>query len=118
MQIYIKGMGNISPQNTGNEYVLLSNPLSYTGDKLACVEPDYGQYIDLKHLRRMSRVIKMGVASAAIALKDAGIQNPDGIITATGYGCLEDTGTFLNKMSELKEQALNNELLNHISQKI
>lgn len=107
MQIYIRGMGNISPQHTLGENGLLSNPLSHAGDKLTCVEPDYGQYIELKYLRRMSRIIKMGVASATVALREAGISKPDGIITATGYGCLDDTGIFLNKMTELNEQALN-----------
>jgi 3-oxoacyl-[acyl-carrier-protein] synthase II len=30
----------------------------------------------------------------------------DGIITGTGYGCLEDTTTFLKKITELNEEAL------------
>src|SRR5688572_30199929 len=107
MQVYIKGTGNISPQHTWGENLLLSSPLSYSGNRLGCIEPDYGQYIDLKHIRRMSRIIKMGVASAAMALQEAGISRPDGIITATGYGCLDDTAVFLNKMTELNEQALN-----------
>jgi 3-oxoacyl-(acyl-carrier-protein) synthase len=55
----------------------------------------------------MSRIIKMGVAASAMALKEAGIQVPDGIITGTGYGCLEDTGIFLKKMVMNKELALN-----------
>jgi len=32
---------------------------------------------------------------------------PDGIVTGTAYGCLEDTGIFLNKMLENHENALN-----------
>ena len=55
----------------------------------------------------MSRVIRMGVASAGLALKEAGLLKPDGIITGTGYGCLEDTGAFLSKMIANKEQSLN-----------
>jgi hypothetical protein len=42
-----------------------------------------------------------------MALKEAGVIVPDGIITATGFGCLEDTGIFLSKMVENKEDALN-----------
>ncbi len=49
----------------------------------------------------------MGVAASSMALKDAGIGVPDGIITGTSYGCLEDTGIFLGKMLENKELALN-----------
>lgn len=107
MGVYIKGMGNISPQKTWEDIPLLSELLTYQGDKLTCHEPDYTKYIDPKQLRRMSRIIKMGVAAGSIALKEAGIAVPNGIITGTGYGCLADTGIFLSKMIENKEAALN-----------
>lgn len=107
MTVYIKGMGNISPQKTWDENTLLVAPLAYTENRLLCVEPDYGTYIDARQIRRMSRAIKMGVASAFMALKQSKVSMPDGIITATGYGCLEDTGIFLTKMIENKEDALN-----------
>ena len=105
--MYIKGMGNISPQKTWDGGALLSEPLIFQGDKLTCHEPEYSRFIDPKHLRRMSRVIKMGVAAGAMALKEAGISVPNGIITGTAYGCLDDTGIFLSKMIENNEHALN-----------
>ena len=55
----------------------------------------------------MSRIIKMGVAAGSMALKQAGLSVPNGIITGTAYGCLDDTGIFLNKMIDNKEYALN-----------
>src|SRR5688572_32662280 len=94
MSAYIQGMGNISPQKTWDESRLLAQPLVYAGDRLSCHEPDYSKYIDPKQLRRMSRIIKMGVAAGSMALKNAGIAVPNGIITGTAYGCLEDTGIF------------------------
>lgn len=100
-------MGNISPQKTWEDNPLHSLPLVHHGDKLTCYEPDYARYIDPKQLRRMSRIIKMGVAAGSMALKEAGISVPNGIITGTAYGCLDDTGIFLNKMIENEEQALN-----------
>jgi 3-oxoacyl-(acyl-carrier-protein) synthase len=54
----------------------------------------------------MSRVVKMGVASAMKALKEAEVTVPDAIITGTGLGCLEDTVSFLRKLS-VSEEALN-----------
>jgi len=108
MRLYINGMGAVSPQQISNkEGLLLSQPWDYAGDLLSCVEPDYAQYIDAKYLRRMSRILKMGMAASAMALHEAGVKIPDGIVTGTGYGCLEDTEIFLHKMIELKEQALN-----------
>lgn len=107
MRAFINGMGNISPQQTWNDETVLTQGFDYRGTQLTCVEPDYEQWIDPRQLRRMSRIIRMGVTAARMALQDAGVENPDGIITGTGYGCLEDTGSFLTKMVENKEDALN-----------
>jgi 3-oxoacyl-(acyl-carrier-protein) synthase len=52
----------------------------------------------------MSRIIKMSVASALACLKDAGIANPDAIVTGTAYGCLEDTGIFLTNIIQENEE--------------
>src|SRR3954470_24014998 len=49
----------------------------------------------------------MGIASASLALQQAHVDVPDSIITGTGYGCLDDTGIFISKMIENKEEALN-----------
>jgi 3-oxoacyl-[acyl-carrier-protein] synthase II len=107
MAVYIKGMGNISPQKTWGNEALLADPSDYSGSKLSAIEPDYAQFVDVKQLRRMSRIIKMGVAAGTMALRQAGISMPDGIITGTSFGCLEDTGVFLTKLIENKEVALN-----------
>jgi len=107
MAIYINGAGSISPQEKGSAFDALSLSTDYQGNRLRCVEPDYSQFMDVRQLRRMSRILKMGVTAGKMALSDAGVEIPDGIITGTGYGCLEDTGTFLSKMVENSETALN-----------
>jgi len=107
MAVYINGKGNVSPQNTWGDDPFLFSPRDYAGNKLECVQPDYTQFLDVRQLRRMSRILKMGVAAGTLALRQAGVAVPDGIITGTGYGCLEDTGTFLSKMVESNESALN-----------
>lgn len=100
-------MGTISPQKSWGENTLLPTVQDHSGDVLKCIEPEYELWIDPRLLRRMSRIIRMGVTTAKMALKEAQLENVDKIITGTGYGCLEDTGTFLIKMIENKEQALN-----------
>jgi len=107
MTAYINGIGIISPQNTWQNDNFLSSPVSSKSNYLACVEPDYTALINPAQLRRMSRILKMGNAAATIALKQAGISVPDGVITGTGFGCLEDTATFLSKITTLNETALN-----------
>src|SRR5690349_21305575 len=96
---YIIGTGAISPQSTWDVGQLL-NAKSFEGNRLTCLEPDYSRWIDVKQLRRMSRVMRMGAAAAKLALKNAGLEIPDAIITGTGLGCLDDTGSFLDKMVE------------------
>ena len=107
MSCYINGIGSISPQRQLTAGALLRDPVSYVGETLSCVEPDYASYFDVRQLRRMSRIIRMGMVAGMDALREAGVEVPDGIITGTGYGCLEDTGIFLSKMIENREHALN-----------
>jgi len=102
--VYIRAARVVSPQGAFDE--LLLNPAQYTGDRLACKEPDYSKYIDPKLIRRMSRIIKMGAAAAMECLQDAGETMPDAIITGTAYGCLSDTDQFLTRMVEFNESLL------------
>lgn len=51
---------------------------------------------DANMRRRMSRIVKMGVASGLKCLEEAHIATPDSIITATAYGCLADSEKFLS----------------------
>ncbi|MDO9372889.1 MAG: beta-ketoacyl synthase N-terminal-like domain-containing protein [Ferruginibacter sp.] len=106
MTLYIKGTGNVSPQKTVGHPGFLADGVTHMGTRLACVEPDYKTYIDPKLIRRMSRIIKMGVAAAVDALKESGVAVPDAIVTGTAYGCLEDTGIFLSRMVEQQEALL------------
>ena len=104
--MYIQGTGNISAQKTFGHLPFLTEPVEYSGNRLSCIEPDYKEYIDAKQIRRMSRIIRIGVAAAMECLKEAGVKSPDAIVTGTAYGCLEDTGLFLAKMVEFKEEFL------------
>ena len=105
MKQFIRGAGTISPQNTlGNTNI--EQITEYRGNRLRAIEPEYGKLIDVKLIRRMSRIIKMGVAAGLQCLHEAGVQCPDAIITGTAYGCLEDTGVFLKKLVENKEEML------------
>ena len=105
--VYIKGIGAISPQKTFDANVFEKDFLSFMGNRLKCIEPDYSLFIDAKQIRRMSRIIKMGVASSIKALKEAGIEKPGAVIVGTAFGCLEDTDIFLKKLVQNKEEMLN-----------
>jgi len=106
MKVYIKSAASVSPQKTFNNALFLNELVEYHDNRLTCAEPDYDEIIDPKLSRRMSRIIKMSVASALACLEDAGVTHPDAIVTGTAYGCLEDTGTFLTSMVEQDEEPL------------
>ncbi|MCW3467531.1 beta-ketoacyl synthase chain length factor [Chitinophaga nivalis] len=106
MNIYINGTGCISPQDTAQGGPLLDNLQEYDQVRLAAIDPDYKQWIDVKQIRRMSHVVKMGVGAANLSLQAAGINAVDAIITGTAYGCLDDTGVFLAKMVKQQEEML------------
>ncbi|QEC70299.1 beta-ketoacyl synthase [Panacibacter ginsenosidivorans] len=104
--MYIKSAHGVSPQPLYDDGALLPVITTKTGNRLVCVEPNYADFIDAKLIRRMSRIIKMGVAAAMQCLKDADLQMPDAIVTGTAYGCLQDTEVFLNRLVEFKEELL------------
>jgi len=106
MITYIKSAHGVSPQPLYNGGLLLPVITNKTGNRYSCVEPDYSTYVDVKLIRRMSRIIKMGVAAAMQCLREAELQMPDAIVTGTAYGCLQDTEIFLNRLVEFKEELL------------
>lgn len=103
MEAYIRGIGNISPQHTFNNALFLEEVVSHHCIRMVSQEPNYKDYIKPIHLRRMSRVLKMGVMAAGICLGDAEVDTPDAIITATGLGMMEDTEKFLTSIIDNEE---------------
>ena len=104
--MFIRATGNISPQKTFGHPPFLTEPVEFSGNRLTCIEPDYKDIIDVKLIRRMSRIIRMGVAAATECLHEAGVLKPDAIVTGTAYGCLDDTGSFITRMVEFNEELL------------
>jgi 3-oxoacyl-[acyl-carrier-protein] synthase II len=92
---YIQGMGNVSPQRTFDNTEFLPEISGYQENVLTCVTPEFKNYINPIQLRRMSRMFKIGLTAAKICTQDAQLNMPDGIITASGYGCIGDTSRFL-----------------------
>lgn len=62
---------------------------------------------DANMRRRMSTIVKMGVATAMECIAKSSVGSVDAIITATGLGCLSDSEKFLKSIFDEKEQLLN-----------
>ena len=106
MKVYIRSTGNISPQHSLDADAFFSSRIMTGENYFKSVEPDYDRFVDSKMIRRMSRIVKMGVAAAMTCLRNGGVENPAAILTATAYGCLEDSSSFLRRMIEFEEKML------------
>lgn len=106
MNIYINGTGLISPQKTYDNSRFPVEINEVTARMMQCDEPVYKDYINPMALRRMSKIMKRGVAAAMIAIKEAGIEKPDAIVSGTSLGCVEDTEVFLKDLINNKETLL------------
>ncbi len=104
MDIYINGISCISPQDTFDTPDFLSAPIPHSGKYLQVIHPDYKSFIRPIQLRRMSKLIRMGIATAKKALQEAEVEMPDAILTGTGLGSVTDTEKFLNMMLDSNEQ--------------
>ena len=96
--VYIQRIASIHPQGKPDD----SRPY------LQACEPDYKNIITNPTLRRrMSRIVKMGVACGLECIGGLPPEEIQGIITATGLGCLVDTEKFLNTLIDNEERMLN-----------
>jgi 3-oxoacyl-[acyl-carrier-protein] synthase II len=114
MPVYIQSAQAISPQDTFAPES--KNPLGFpengfrqspNQDFFTCIHPDYKQYVNPTALRRMSPVIRMGLATSKVCLAEADLDNPDAILVGSGLGCVRDTAKFLNQVIANKELLLN-----------
>jgi 3-oxoacyl-[acyl-carrier-protein] synthase II len=107
MKIYITGSSSISPFHIPGSSTDQAEPETVAGDRLFCVEPDYDKILEATQIRRLSRILKMGMATSAGAIEQADKPPIDAIITGTGFGCLEDTARFLLKMVDPDDRGMN-----------
>ncbi len=56
--------------------------------------------------RRMGKLMKSSLLSSLKALKEAGIEVPDAIVTGTSFGCLENSEVLLKQLETEGEEML------------
>jgi 3-oxoacyl-(acyl-carrier-protein) synthase len=103
---YINGIGNVSVQNSSDNANFFDGFTEEKTNVILVHKPNYKEYIKPNLIRRMATGVRMGVVASAIALGEAGVENPEAIITGTGMGCLIDSKNFLKKMVDNNEQFL------------
>ncbi|CAM3932957.1 MULTISPECIES: beta-ketoacyl synthase N-terminal-like domain-containing protein [Flavobacterium] len=103
---YINGLGCISAQKTFEGVFLEEFDCNINENVLPVKTPVYKDYIPPVAIRRMAKGVKNGIVAANLAMKEAGVENLDAIITGTGMGCIEDSDKFLKALIDNNEEFL------------
>jgi 3-oxoacyl-(acyl-carrier-protein) synthase len=103
---YINGVGMISPQRTFDNAEFLPVIEDYPSNSLSCVTPDFKSYINPIQLRRLSRLQRIGLAAAVIAMNDSGLSQIDGIVTASGNGSSQSKSSFIQEVLTQNEKQI------------
>ncbi len=69
-------------------------------------DPPFREVIPPMEARRMGRLLKRALWCSVKALEKAQVKCPDAIITATDYGCMENSEFFLNGMLGFENAAM------------
>ena len=83
-----------------------ANPVVYDVPFTRSIDPSFKEYVSPIEARRMGRILKRALATSKEALKSAGRESVDAIVTGTGFGCIENTEFFLDALSNEGEQLL------------
>ena len=92
--IYINSIGCISPEGTMKD------------GHFVCVEPVYKEFINPVQLRRMSRILKMGLGASSICINNLPETEIDAVVVGTGLACITDLENFLASVIYGNEQGL------------
>jgi len=103
--IYILSAKQISIQQPLSEE-WMEQPIEYDVPYTCSIDPSFKEYVPPIEARRMGKIMKRALATSKEALKEAGLDTVDAIITGTGYGCVENTEFFLDALSNDGEQML------------
>ena len=103
---YINGIGNVSAQDSSDNSNFFEGFSELETNVVLVHKPNYKEYIKPALIRRMSTGVRMGVVASSVALREAGVEIPEAIITGTGMGCLIDSKNFLKKMIDNNEEFL------------
>jgi len=105
--VYITSARATCAQDTFSNNDLPENIKVFEQNVLKYHEPDYKQYFTIMQLRRMTRIIKIGLVTAIEALKDAKLEQPQAIVTGSAKGSMTDTEKFLHDIVNFNEGTLN-----------
>jgi 3-oxoacyl-(acyl-carrier-protein) synthase len=104
--IYINGIHSIAPQACF-ENGFFDEELDHSPKiNLRIIHPKYTDYIAGKKLRRMTKLMRLGLVGTQKVMNDAKVNEVDSIIIATGNGNVSDTQKFVKAVLDNGEKML------------
>ncbi len=104
--IYIGSSSCVSVQETFDNPLWFESLKPLTEESMKVIAPDYKKFLDPTATRRMSKVLKNSLLTARQAMEQQGIVELDAVLTATAWGCQEDTTKFLDSFESMGEELL------------
>lgn len=104
-RVYIRTATQISIQQPLSES-WMTEPVIHSEPYVRSIDPPFRDWLNPLDSRRMGKILKRALVTAMKAMKDAGISQPDAIITGTGLGCIENTEIFLDQLCREGEEML------------
>lgn len=104
--LYVLGKGLISASGHSGDPDFWIDPRIPDTYPWTAREPSYEGMIHAHQLRRLTKVVRMGIGAARMALDEAGLPRPDMISTGTAMGCFHETEEFLDQMVRFDEGKL------------
>lgn len=70
------------------------------------IQPNYKQWIKPMQLRRMSKIVRMGLGCSKDIINKTGVESFDSIIIGTGLGCIKDTVKFMDTINAVSTSSI------------
>lgn len=101
---YINAISSISFQNFLEDKSL--QPLKTIDKDSKLIQPNYKQWIKPMKLRRMSKIVRMGLACTKDIISQTNTEDFDSIIVGTGLGCIKDTVKFIETINSVSTSSI------------
>jgi 3-oxoacyl-[acyl-carrier-protein] synthase II len=104
MSTYINAISSISFQDF-LEIDSILNLKKLTAES-ELIQPIYKQWIKPMQLRRMSKIIRMGIGCSKDIINKTGVEIFEAIIVGTGLGCIKDTVKFMDTINAVSTSSI------------
>lgn len=105
MKAYINAISAIGFQDLMNYNKGISK-IEKLNESSELIQPDYKQWINPMQLRRMSKIVRMGLGCTKSIVDQIGTGNFDAVIVGTGLGCIQDTVKFIDTINAVSTSSI------------